>query len=108
MKAHVRLCLLYYLQQLHVLCHNLSEVCHFLEQLSKELGGLWVVQLELQLQGLQQIVLNVLDGLHIQQTWAVWGSRNGRQNRRFRYKILWPMTFCWFCFGSKIGWGQGR
>lgn len=56
-------------------CYNLSEVCHFLEQLGKELGGLGVVHLELELQGLQQVVLDVLNGLHVQQTWAVWGRR---------------------------------
>lgn len=56
-------------------CYNLSEVCHFLEQLGEELRGLGVVQLELELQGLQQVVLYVLNGLHIQQTWAVWESR---------------------------------
>ena len=92
-ETHVRLRFLYYLQQLHVFCHNLSEVCHFLEQLGKELGGLGVVQLELQLQGLQQVVLYVLNGLHIQQTWAVWESRNGRQNRRLSYKILWSHSW---------------
>lgn len=55
-------------------CYNLSEVGHFLQQLGKELGGLGVVQLELELQRLQQVVLYVLNGLHIQQTWAVWGA----------------------------------
>jgi len=54
----------------------------------------------------------------MQQTWAVWESRNGRQNRRLSYKILWShiwgifsqwLTFYWFSFGSKIAcWREGK
>jgi hypothetical protein len=65
------------MQQLHMLRDDLSEVCHFLQQLGKQLWGLGVVQLELQLQGLQQVVLNVLNGLYVQQARAVCGAEIG-------------------------------
>jgi hypothetical protein len=37
MQAHVRLRLLDHMQQLHMLRDDLSEVCHFLQQLGKQL-----------------------------------------------------------------------
>lgn len=75
MKAHVCLRFLYDLQELHVFRYNLSEVRHFLQQLCKQLWGFGVIQLQLELQSLQQIVLYIFNGLHIQQTWAVYGIK---------------------------------
>lgn len=62
-----------------MLCDDLPEVCHLLEHLGEQLRGLWVVQLELQFQGLQQVVLDVLDGLHVQQAWAVWENEKTKR-----------------------------
>ena len=96
-------------------CNNLSEVCHFLEKLGKELRGLRVVQLELELQGLQQVVLYVLNGLHIQQTWAVWGSRrtggsvtkfSDPTSETYLAKLLTHIFVGLFCFHSKIKWEE--
>lgn len=65
MEAHVCLGFLDDLQELHVLRDDLPEVRHFLQQLCKQLRGLGVVQLQLQLQGLQKVILDVFNGLHI-------------------------------------------
>lgn len=92
-------------------CYNLSEVCHFLEQLGKELRGLGMVHLELELQGLQQVVLYVLNGLHVQQTRAVWGSRrtggsvikfSGPTSEAYSAKLLTHLFLGLICFGFKI------
>lgn len=45
--VHIQFCFLEELQKLHMFCYDLPEVCHFLEQFGKELGGVWVVHFEL-------------------------------------------------------------
>lgn len=74
-----------------MLCDDLPEVCHLLEHLGEQLWGLWVVQLELELQGLQQVVLDVFNGLHIQQAWAIWEKwKDKRLRQRFSGLALRP------------------
>lgn len=74
-----------------MLCDDLPEVCHLLEHLGEQLWGLRVVQLELELQGLQQVVLDVLNGLHIQQAWAIWEKwKDKRLCQRFSGLALRP------------------
>lgn len=47
-----------------------------------------MVQLELELQGLKQVILDVLNGLHVQQAWAVWEKRKDERKLRQTFSGL--------------------
>lgn len=73
MQAHVHLRLLQQLDEVHVVSDDLTQVSHFLEQLGEQLQGVRVVELQLQLQGMQNRLLELLDGLHVEQAGPVCG-----------------------------------
>lgn len=50
----------------------LTQVRHLLEQLGKQLQGVWMAELQLQLQRMEHCLLKLLDGLHVQQAGPVW------------------------------------
>lgn len=51
---------------------DLTQVGHFLEQFGKQLQGVWVVELQLQLQRVKDRLLKLLNGLHVEQAGSVW------------------------------------
>lgn len=57
---------------------DLAQVGHLLEQLGKQLQGVWVVDLQLQLQGVKHRLLELLDGFHVQQAGTVWTGTTER------------------------------
>ena len=71
MQAHVSLGLLQQLDQVHMVCDKLPEVCHLLEHFGEKLEGVGVVHLQLELQGMEHRLLEVLNGLHIEQPRSV-------------------------------------
>lgn len=72
MQAHVHLRLVQQLDEVHVVGDDLPQVGHFLEQLGEQLQGVRVVELQLQLQGVKNRLLKLLDGLHVKQAGSVW------------------------------------
>lgn len=71
-QKHVHLPLLQQLDGVDVVGDDLAQVGHFLEQLRKQLQGVWVADLQLQLQRVKHRLLETLDGLHVQQAGTVW------------------------------------
>lgn len=51
---------------------DLAQVGHFLEQLGEQLQGVRVVELQLQLQRVKHRLLELLNGLHVEQAGPVW------------------------------------
>lgn len=51
---------------------DLAQVGHFLEQLGEQLQGVRVVELQLQLQRVKDRLLELLNGLHVEQAGSVW------------------------------------
>lgn len=72
MQKHVHLPLLQQLDGVDVVGDDLAQVGHFLEQLREQLQGVWVADLQLQLQRVKHRLLETLDGLHVQQAGTVW------------------------------------
>lgn len=72
MQKHVHLPLLQQLDGVDVVGDDLPQVGHFLEQLGEQLQGVWVADLQLQLQGVKHRLLETLDGLHVQQAGTIW------------------------------------
>lgn len=86
-QKHVHLPLLQQLDGVDVVGDDLAQVGHFLEQLRKQLQGLWVADLQLQLQRVKHRLLETLDGLHVQQAGTVWvrqGAHLLRTGQRVR------------------------
>lgn len=53
---------------------DLAQVGHFLEQLGEQLQGVRVVELQLQLQRVKDRLLELLNGLHVEQAGPVWAD----------------------------------
>lgn len=71
-QAHVHLCLVQQLDEVHVVGDDLTQVGHFLQQLGEQLQGVRVVELQLQLQRVKNRLLKLLNGLHVEQARPVW------------------------------------
>lgn len=77
MQAHVHLRLVQQLDEVHVVGDDLPQVGHFLEQLGKQLQGVRVVELQLQLQRVKNRLLKLLNGLYVEQAGSVWTDDTG-------------------------------
>ena len=88
MKAHVHLSLLQQLDEVDVIGDNLTKVCHLLKQLGKQLQGVGVVQLQLQLKRMKHRLLQLLDGLHVQQARPVWTGYRDRREKSVTHLTL--------------------
>lgn len=67
-KAPVHLGLLHECDQLHVVRHQLAQVRHLLQDFSEQLQRVRMVGLQLQLQRVKNRLLEILDGLDVQQS----------------------------------------
>lgn len=65
MERGLRLSLFDFLNQVNVLGDQLTEVGHLLQQLGEEVDGVRVVRLQVEVQGLQDAVLKLLNLLHV-------------------------------------------
>ncbi len=74
-QAPVHLGLFQQLDQLHVIGHQLTQVRHLLQDFGEQLERVGMVGLQLQLQRVKNRLLQVLDGLDVQQTWSICQRR---------------------------------
>ncbi len=77
-QAPVHLALFQQLEQLHVIGHQLPQVRHLLQDFGEQLERVGMVGLQLQLQRVKNCLLQVLDGLDVQQTGSICRRRNTR------------------------------
>ncbi len=77
-QAPIHLALFQQLEQLHVIGHQLPQVRHLLQDFGEQLERVGMVGLQLQLQRVKNCLLQVLDGLDVQQTGSICRRRNTR------------------------------
>lgn len=83
MQMHVELSLLEQLDKVDVVGDHLPEVCHLLEDFGEELQAVGVLHLQLELQCVQDSLLELLDGLDVQQARSVC---EGSEDRKVKFR----------------------